>query len=122
MSDNGKIEGQDKPVEKTEAQLKEERLARYNTDPDSFIEISELICAAIRNPKSQLGISVLVGNCKRSELNNAQVELEHRMSLVRRSMDIESEMKKEAVKNLIVPGAHNMINGARKIFGRSRYA
>lgn len=110
--DNGKTEGQDKPVEKTQEQLDKERAERFAKEPYSFIEISELLCGAIRNPKSSIGISILIGNCKRSELNNAQVEFNHRMELARRSMDIESEMKQQAAKNLLIP-KHGMFDFAR---------
>ncbi|MDD5355072.1 MAG: hypothetical protein PHY56_00820 [Candidatus Omnitrophica bacterium] len=117
MGDNGKIEGQEKnpdgKLQKTQEQLDKERSDRFAKDPYSFIEINELICGAIRNPKSQLGISILVGNCKRSELNNAQIELTHRMELARRSMDIEVEMRNPK----IIPAKGGMINEARKIFG-----
>ena len=89
---------------KTEEQLDKERTERFTKDPYSFIEINELICGVIRNPKSQLGISILLNTCKRSELNNAQVELVHRMELARRSMDIEAQMRQEAAKKLVVPG------------------
>jgi len=116
MEDSGKIE-----PEKTQEVLDKERAERFTKDPFSFIEVSELICGAIRNPKSSIGISMLVGSCKRSELNNAQIEISHRMDLARRSLDIEAEMKQQAVNNLLVPGngkIHNMIDGARKVFGR----
>lgn len=115
--------GEPKKEEKTDEQLKEERLVRYNSNPDSFIEISELVCAAMRNPKSQIGVSIMVGNVKRSELNQAQAELNHRIDLCRRSMDIESDMKQQAAKNLLTPlnkmSPHNMINGARNLFKRN---
>jgi hypothetical protein len=112
--DNGKLEkNPEGELQKTPEQLKEERLARYNSDPDSFIEINELICAAIRNPKSQLGISILVGNCKRSELNQAESEIAHLLRKARISMDIASEMRKEAVNNLITPQKNGIMNFAR---------
>jgi hypothetical protein len=81
--------------------LDKRRIERFTSNPDTFIEISELICAVMRNPKSQLGISVFIGNAKRSEINNSQIELNHRLDLARRQMDIEAEMRKQADKNLI---------------------
>jgi len=106
---NGKLETEKQP-EKTQEQLDKERSERFAKEPFSFVEINELICAAIRNPKSQLGISVLVGNCKRSELNNAQVELAHRLELARRAMDIEMEMKHPK----IIPAKGGILNFARR--------
>jgi hypothetical protein len=119
MLNNEKIESGNS--QKNEEQLDKERTERFTKDPYSFIEINELICGAIRNPKSSIGISILLGNCKRSELNNVQVELNHRFELARRSLDIEAEMKKEVSKTLIIPGngkVHNMLEGARKILRR----
>jgi hypothetical protein len=103
--DNGKIE-----PEKTQEVLDKERTERFTKEPFSFIEVSELICGAIRNPKSQIGISILVGNCKRSELNNAQIELTHRMELARRAMDIEADMTHPK----IIPAKGSMLNFARR--------
>lgn len=105
MGDNGKIE-----PEKTQEVLDKERAERFAKEPHSFIEVNELICAAIRNPKSQLGISILVGNCKRSELNQAQVELNHRMEIARRQMDIEAEVN----HSKILPAKGSFLNFARR--------
>ncbi len=110
MGDNGKLELE--PV-KTEEQLKTERAERYTKDPDTFIELSEVVCVVIRNPKSQLGVSVMVGNAKRSEIDIAQIELSYRIDLVRRQMDIQSEQAHK-----IIPAKHGILDGARKIFGR----
>ena len=109
---NGKLEAE--PI-KTEEQLKQERLDRYTKAPDTFVEIDELICAVIRNPKSQLGISVMLGNAKRSEIDLAWAELNHRISFSLRQMDIAAEMKNHPK---IIPAKHGMLDGARKIFGR----
>ena len=118
MGDNGKL-NQEKPQEKTEEQLKQERLERYQKDPNTFIELSELIMACVRNPKSHLGMSVFVGHCKRSELDIAQVELNHISNKQRIQMDIASEMKHQIANGMIkTPNQHGMMNFARKITGR----
>lgn len=121
MGENGKLE-ENKP-EKPQEELDKERAERFAKEPYSFIEISELVCAAMRSSKSQIGVSIMIGNVKRSELNQAQAELNHRIDLCRRSMDIESEMKLQAAKNLLTPlnkmSPHNMINGARNLFKRN---
>lgn len=119
MGDNGKLEGIEKNpdggTQKTQEQLDKERSERFAKEPYSFIEINELICGAIRNPKSSIGISIMIGDrCRRSELNNAQIELNHRMELARRSLDIEAEMKQQAAKNLIVPQKGGILNFARR--------
>jgi hypothetical protein len=106
---NGKLES--KP-EITPEQLASERFTRYQEDPESFIEISELICAVIRNPKSQLGVSVMVGNARRSEISIAQSELNYRIDFVRRQMDIQSEIEH---KNKITPVKSSFLNGVRNL-------
>jgi hypothetical protein len=94
-----------------------ERLERYQKNPDSFFELSEIVCMAIRNDKSQLGISIFFGNAKRSEMNNAIEEINHVHRKMKIQMDVEAEMKHTAITNM---GAkpHNMIDGARKMFRR----
>lgn len=96
---------QDKPVEKIQDELNKERAERFAKNPESFIECSELICAAIRRESSPIGVSVMIGNSKRSELNQAQAELNHRIDMCRRAMDM--QQAKEAsnqVSGILVPG------------------
>ena len=96
---------------KTEEQLASERFSRYQKDPITFIELSDLICGVVRNPKSQLGVSVFIGIAKRSEIDIAEIELVHRISLTRRQMDIEAEMLHQSK---IVPAKHGIFDFARK--------
>jgi hypothetical protein len=126
MGDDGKLKGKPlgeaeeqivKQPEKTEEQLMAERLERYKKDPHSFIEFKEIILCALRNPKSGLGISVFLGNCNRTELDVAQIELTHICNKMRLNMDIQSEMKRQAMNNLIVPGQpkkHGILDFARR--------
>lgn len=105
--DSLKKENQEAPVEKTpeqlDTELDTERLERYQKDPKQFVELSDVVLLAIRNPNSQLGLSVFTGGCKRSELDIAQVELNHTINKMRISMDIKAEMKKAVANNLLVP-------------------
>ncbi len=109
---NGKIKPEE-PV-KTEEQLSQERKDRFAKDPESFVELSELICAVMRNSKSQLGISLFLGNAKRSELNNAQAELNNTINHARQNMDMETAMINQSK---IVPAKHGMLDGVRGFFG-----
>lgn len=125
IGDNGGIESHDENIkqpetEKTSEQLKEERLARYIEHPESFVELSQVIMMAIRNPRSQLGISTFVGHCKRSEMNMAEVELVHICLQQRLQMDIQSEMVQQAQKNLITPAAAPRDNGLRNFLRKKR--
>ena len=105
MSDNG-----DKQ-EKTVEQIKEERLKRYQDDPNSFVELKDLACAALLDPRSQLGISVMVGHISRAHLDIAQVELNHLINRMRIQMDVTSEMKRQEAQKIMQPGAmHRFAN------------
>jgi hypothetical protein len=108
MGNNG-----DKP-EKTQEELKAERLKRYQDNPNDFIEISDLACAAMLSKKSNLGISVMVGNISRSLLDVAQVALNHMIDKIRIRMDVQSEMQKASM--IQQPGA--MHRFANKVMGR----
>ncbi len=59
-----------------EAARIEAKKERFAKDPDSFIEIGELIMGAIRTPGLGAGVSVLVQGTK-TELALAIVELQH---------------------------------------------
>jgi hypothetical protein len=91
--------------------LNKQRIKRFNEAPETFIEISELICAAIRNPKSPLGISIWIGNAKRSEIDVGWSELSHRISLCLRQMDMASEIMKQGK---IVLAKHGMFARKRR--------
>jgi len=79
--------------EKTPEELRQERDARYKADPNSFIELSEVICMAINSSKSALGVSVFVGNTTRGKLDIGQIELVHILNKTRLSMDMAKAMK-----------------------------
>jgi len=96
---------------KTPEQLKAERAERFNKNPDSFIEISEIVVAAIRHDKSTLGIGVIVGNHKRSLFNQAQCEIVHTLEKARMSMDMQQEMMKQGAI-IKPPGLVNRVKGA----------
>ena len=93
MSDNGDL----RPEEKAPEQLVEERLKRYQADPHSFIEIGELICGAIRDSKSAVGVSVAVFKCKRTELDIAQAELNHSIQRYRMALDVSAQVKEQSI-------------------------
>jgi hypothetical protein len=104
--DNGK-EGLDTPE-----YLAAQRLTRYQKDPQSFVEVSEIIACAIKTPGLGLGVAVHIGNCKRSELDIAKSELE--LNLIERLMELKSaaEMQQNGVK--IIPPKGSMFNFARR--------
>jgi hypothetical protein len=102
--------------EKTQEQLKEERHQRYLDKPNSFIEVSELACAAMLDSRSQLGISVMVGETTRAKLDIAQVELNHIINRVRIQMDVSAEMHRAEAQRIQQPGA--MHRFANRIMGK----
>jgi hypothetical protein len=93
--------------EKTPEQTAQERLERYQKDPLSFVEMSDVILAAVRNPKSQIGISVAIGQCKRSELDVSWAEMQHIITKFMIRMDVEADMKRQAAEQIIKPGGDN---------------
>ncbi len=100
-----------KPEIKTGEQLEKERLERYQKNPGNFVEMSDIVLCAIRNENSGLGLSVYVGNCKRSEIGLALTELTHTTYKRLIRMDVESEIKHPGS---IIPARGGMLNFARK--------
>jgi hypothetical protein len=105
--ENGKVQ-----EEKTPEQIRKERFERYQLAPDTFIELSDVVFVAFRNTKSALGVSFIVGNCKRSEMDISEIEIVHRLSMLRSRMDIEAQMKKQA-EQVLVP-KHGMMDFMRR--------
>ena len=62
--------------EKSLSQLATERKARYDKDPDSFVEMSEIIVVIKR---VNGGVAHYIGQAKRSELNIAKSELQYQI-------------------------------------------
>ena len=96
---------------KTEEQLSQERKERFAKDPDSFIECSEIVCGALRNPGSSVGVSIVIGVAKRTEMDIAQAELNRRIDSVCRQMDAQAEMER---KGKIQPVKGSMFDFARR--------
>ena len=92
-----------------DAELESKRTERFQKDPYSFIEISELICGVMRSPEASLGISIFIGNAKRSELDISLSELTLRIQDVLRRMALEAEMKKGSIQK-----PHSIFDFARK--------
>jgi len=107
--DNGELK---KEEAKTPEVLATERLARYQKDPQSFVEVSEIIACAIKTPGIGLGVAVLVNNCKRSEIDIAKTELE--MAMIERLMELKqaADMQQAGIK--IVPAKHGMFDFVRR--------
>ena len=81
--------------------IKQKRLERYQKDPETFLEISDIICAAVRNRRSNFGMALIMGNASREEVDKAWSELNHRFQISLTQMDIESDMKRQAANGLI---------------------
>jgi hypothetical protein len=104
MGDNGKIE-----PGKTAEQLATERLTRYQANPESFIELNEVIACVIRNPGIGLGVATYINpNCKRLEFDIAYSELQ--VSMI--DMALQFRVRAE-LPNKVVPAKGNFLNFAR---------
>jgi hypothetical protein len=109
-------ENSKKEEAKTPEQLKADRIERFNKNPDSFIEISDIVVAAIRSEKSTLDIAVIVGNHRRSLFNQAQCEIIHALNKARMSMDMQQEMMRQ--EKIIKPSG--LVNRVKGAFGGGR--
>jgi hypothetical protein len=101
------------PVEKKPEQEAAERLERYQKNPDTFIEIDEIVFASVRNPKSRLGISIFIGNARRMEIDVSWAEMNHAINKSLLNMDIEGAMKQQSAATLVKPMSHGVLNFAR---------
>lgn len=110
--DNGKKPEQQ--VKKTPEQFEAERLERYKKNPKLFVELSNVIHMTIRNPNSPLGISVFLGNAKRSEVGLSWSELNFAVQNSLAQMTMAAQMKKQAEKN-VIHKAGNFLNGLRRM-------
>lgn len=89
---------------KTQEQLREEKEQRFKANPDSFIEMSEIVVAAKRSPK---GIAVYVGAASIVELNIAKSTIQYRIDEAFRSV-------RAANRSTIVHPRSPFKGGARK--------
>lgn len=101
--DNGKLE------EKTQEQLKQERIDRFTKDPDSFTENTDLIVAMRRSPS---GMMTLINNATRIELELSWARLSHGIHNAITSIEMQEYIKKNTI---VTPP-----KGAIPSFARSR--
>jgi molybdopterin synthase catalytic subunit len=107
MGDNGKLE---KEEPKSEAQLEKERLERYQKNPYSFVEMSDIVLCAIRNEAG--GVAIYIGNVRRTEIGIALTELNHSVFKKLISMDVQQQIQN---KDIILPSKGGLLNFARKL-------
>lgn len=92
-------------VQKTPEELKAEKVAKFNANPETFVCLDDVILGAIRTPS---GIMVCVGKTNRSSLEIALTRVQLRAFQTFIGMDIEAS---EAMASKIVtPGG----NGHKK--------
>ena len=100
MGDNGSKP--DKTKEEVEAERLEAKKARFAQNPDSFIAVEEIIMAAIRKPGQGIGITIVVTDGLRTEMDVAISELNHRVQMILMERDI--KQAHESSKKIITPG------------------
>ena len=69
--------------EKTSEQLKEERRQRFEKNPNSFIEMSEIIVAVKRTPQ---GVAHYIGAASSQELNIAKIQVQLQIDEIYRKL------------------------------------
>jgi hypothetical protein len=97
-------------IQKTEAQLATERLARYTAEPESFTENTDLIVAIKRSPK---GMQTLINNATRVELELSWARLNHGIMNAITSIEMQEYMKKQSEQKVLTP-KHGMMDFARR--------
>jgi Ca2+-binding EF-hand superfamily protein len=97
--------------EKTPAQLKEEKIKKFNENPDGFVDLDEVIVMALRSEK---GPSFYMGGFKRHEIMLIYAEINFRIIMA--LMEVEVKRNKEQA-SAIVP-ARGPVPKPRGMFGR----
>lgn len=94
-------------------QIRIDKIDAFNKNPDDFLFIDEIICGVLHNPKSVLGITPFIGKCKRSQLNQAKVELNRTIEKAITKMEIDAAI--EAQSKILKPGGNKRMG---RIFKR----
>ena len=96
MSDNGHVE-----PEKTKEELAAERTKRFRAKPDSFVELDDIIVAAMVDDHGQIGVMIGAKGFKRSQYLIAQGEINYRITNVLHMM--EAEIARQRSGGIITP-------------------
>lgn len=99
--------------EKTPEQLLADKKAKFEANPDQFIDMAELIVAVKRHPK---GISHFIGQATRSELNIAKSEVQFQIDEVLRMLAVDAKANILRNKKVIITGKKPKFGG---MFGRN---
>ncbi len=107
------------PEPKTKEQIAAERLERYNKDPDSFIEKSELVIGAKKSPK---GLLAFVAKTDSDNIIFAQGKLNRYIHNMLHYAEIQAAMDAKNKPEIITkPGVGStpggFFKGARRAFG-----
>ena len=99
-NDNGKPEPQ---AEKTPEQLASERLARYQANPESFVENSELVIGVKKTPQ---GLAYILGANSVSGLKNLRWDIDTHIDNAIYAAMVDAKSK-------VIPAKGSMFNFAR---------
>lgn len=109
MGDNGELK---KEEPKTPELIASERLARYQANPESFVELSEIIACVVRNPGLGLGVATYIDtHTKREEFDIAYSELQ--VSLI--DMALQFRMRQDLATKKVIPAKGSFLNGIRHL-------
>lgn len=101
---------EDEKVVKTAEQLRAEKVAAFNADPDKFFSVDDIIIGCIRTEK---GIATAFGQCTRVDMEIALSRLTYKTHQAWGMMDVQREMVARQEKNIIVPGSISPVDFAR---------
>lgn len=75
--------------------------AQFEKDPDMFVHIDDIVCAAI---KSERGIGVMLGRCQRMEMELSLTRLTYRVYGLFQQMDMQAMLAaKQRESGIVTP-------------------
>ncbi len=99
-------------IEKETAQEAEKRrrLKEFETTPENFIHVTDVIIAAV---KSEHGTQICLGACKRNEMEAALSRLTYKVFSLFSQMDMAALLKQKESEIILPPGTDK--GGDKKI-------
>jgi hypothetical protein len=102
---------------KTPEQLEAERLERYKASPGSFVEIKDILVAAVKSDIPGAEVMIFVGRHKRSLLAQAKTEVDYAVQKHFMIMEAKVQEKQPAIVTPNGGGNGGVMGFARRMRG-----
>ena len=102
------MSGDNGELQQTPEQLLEDKKKAFETDPDRFVDLNDVILVMTRVPN---GVAHWIGPAKRSEFNIVKSETQYQIDNILREMDMVSSKKSSIINPFAKKGA----------FGKKRF-